>query len=258
MSRSIRGYQYSLVPLLMGLLFFLSSIVTVHAEPTIPKPIAGHLYVQDYEHLLTEQDAQAIEQVGAQLEKATKAQIVVAVVPDLQGYSIDEYATAMVRSWGIGNKKLNNGVLLLIAMKEKKSRIEVGYGLEGALSDHVVGRIQDRYLIPDFQSQEYSKGIRNTYSALVSAVAQEYKVSLKNQNAVSGQSSYELDLSNVPWWVILLAAIGIIGLVTLDILFFGGMITATIIRLLAMRGGGGGNNRYGGGSSGGGGAGRGW
>ncbi len=201
-----------------------------------------------------------MEQVGRQLEEQTRAQVVAVVVPDMGGEPIEEYATEMFRSWGLGNKKENNGVLLLIAMKERQSRIEVGYGLEGALSDHLAGRIQDRYLIPDFQRQEYSKGIRNTYGAIVSAAAREYKAALKNPDQAKTAAAHS-ENAELPWWAQLLLIVGAAIFLLIDWTLFGGMMTITLLQIVLRRGGRGGGRyggRYGGGSSGGGGAGRNW
>ena len=79
------------------------------------------------------------------LEKQTGAQIVVVTVQNLEGQSLEEYATELFRNYGIGDKEKNNGVLLLCAYEERQFRIEVGYGLEGTLTDGKTGRIQDEY-----------------------------------------------------------------------------------------------------------------
>ena len=91
---------------------------------------------------------QIILAYSSALAKRTKTQVVVLTVPTLDGESIEDYGLSVLREWGIGDKKENNGVLLLVATKDRKSRIEVGYGLEGVLPDGLTGRIQDQYMLP--------------------------------------------------------------------------------------------------------------
>ena len=85
-----------------------------------------------------------------------------------------EYSTNLFRQFGIGDKEKNNGLLILIALEERKSRIEVGYGLEGVLPDGKTGRIQDEYMIPYFKDNNFDEGILNGYKALFKEVANEY------------------------------------------------------------------------------------
>jgi uncharacterized membrane protein YgcG len=106
--------------------------------------------------------------------------VVVVTVPSLNGSVLEEYATDMFRTYGLGDARLNNGVLLLVAMQEHQFRIEVGYGLEGAFTDGFCGRVRDKFLTPAFKQQDYNKGIREAYTILAARVAAEYKVSLSN------------------------------------------------------------------------------
>src|SRR5665648_647780 len=80
---------------------------------------------------------------------------------------------------GESDKKLNNGLLNLVSPTDGVARIEVGYGLEGAMPDAKTGRIQDEYMLPYFKSNDYNKGILNGYSALAQEVAKEYQVTLE-------------------------------------------------------------------------------
>jgi uncharacterized protein len=90
----------------------------------------------------------------------------------------------MLRQWKIGDKALNNGVLLLVAVGDRQSRIEVGYGLEGALNDAKVGQIQDEYFIPYFERGDYEQGIWDGYKAVMRVVYAEYGVAVPNDNLV--------------------------------------------------------------------------
>ncbi len=111
---------------------------------------------------------------GESLYSACGAQVVVATVSDLGGNDIESYSLNMARSWEIGDKDENNGVLLLLAVSERKVRIEVGYGLEGALPDSKTGRILDTYGMDYFRNDEFSEGLASVYNSLINEVYIEY------------------------------------------------------------------------------------
>lgn len=237
------------------------------AETPVPPRPTSSIYVQDYAGVLSEDAKAHIRAQGARLAAQTKAQVVVVTVPTLDGANPDEFGLAILRQWGIGDKKLNNGVLMLVAVQDRISRIEVGYGLEGALPDGKTGRIQDENMVPFFKQGKYEAGIVNGYQALTSVVAKEYNVELKQGTAQSQQPATQKQSSNwfdeLPLWVKVLVGLGLIGLLLIDWLFLGGNITSLIIMMLTMgrRGGGGnggGSDGFGGGSGGGGGSSRNW
>ncbi len=142
-------------------------------------------YVNDYANLLSTDVEQYIISTNKTLNSQTGAQIVVVTVPNLEGQSLEEYATALFRKFGIGDKTKNNGVLMLLALEERQMRIEVGYGLEGVLTDGKTGRIQDEYIIPYLKENNWNEGIRNGYSKILEEVANEYQVDVGEINAVS-------------------------------------------------------------------------
>ena len=93
------------------------------------------------------------------LEKQSQRQLVVATIPDLQGYEIADYGYRLGDHWGIGDKGRDDGVILIVAPKDRKVRIEVGYGLEGILPDILAGRIIRNAIIPRFKADDYPGGI---------------------------------------------------------------------------------------------------
>ncbi|HMM22986.1 MAG TPA: TPM domain-containing protein [Selenomonadales bacterium] len=236
------------------------------AQPQIPPPpTSGSLFVQDYAGVLSGDTKTTLSLLGSQLKGKTKAHVVLVTVKSLGGVPASDYALAILRQWGVGDKSLNNGVVILVAVEDRESRIEVGYGLEGRLNDAKVGRIQDQYMIPHFQQGDYDRGILNGYQAVVDEVAREYNVEIKTdakpvQRAQPAASESAWD--HLPWWAKLAIGIGILGLFLIDWIFFGGQFTWLILALLFRRGGGGGGGYggggFGGGSGGGGGAGRKW
>jgi len=118
-------------------------------------------------------------QISAMLEaheSGTTNQVVVVTVPDLQGYSIEEYGYQLGRHWAIGQKGRNNGVLLIVAKAERKVRIEVGYGLEGLLTDAIASNIINTVITPRFKRAQFDEGIMDGSAAVIAALGGEYKI----------------------------------------------------------------------------------
>ncbi len=111
---------------------------------------------------------------SAALEKATGAQIVVATVNSLEGQDIESYANRLFRSWGIGDREKNNGLLILLAPNERQIRVEVGYGLEGRINDAKAGRLIDEYAYGYLADDEFDEGLYQLYNALLDEVYAEY------------------------------------------------------------------------------------
>lgn len=219
---------------------YLTIAAVAWAQPQVPPAPTSSLYVQDYAGVLTNESKNRINSLGSQLAAKTKAQVVVVTVKSLDGAVLEDYALAILREWGIGDKTLNNGVVMLVSVGDRQSRIEVGYGLEGALPDAKTGRIQDEYMIPWFQQGDYDKGIINGYQALSGAVAKEYNLELKTDakpapkaRAANQDQSW---FATLPWWGQMLLVAGVLSLFVMDWLFFGGTITYLLLSLLRGRG----------------------
>lgn len=227
--------------------------VCADAAPAIPpKPSAGTgVYVQDYAGIIRESDKKLMLQLGQELDNKTTAQVAVLTIPSLEGESLEDYSLEVLRTWGIGQKGKDNGVLILIAAKDRKSRIEVGYGLEGVLPDGLTGRIQDRYMLPYFRKGDYSKGILQGYAATAGTIAKAAGVEL---NGV--QTSRPQQQQSSGWNLLYL--LGIVGFLIVDNVFLGGMFTSLLLMMFLRGGGGGRGGGFGGGSGGGGGSSRSW
>lgn len=124
----------------------------------------------------------SLEHTLATYETNTTNQIVVVTLSSLQGYDIADYGYQLGRYWGIGTKEHNNGVLLIIAPSERKVRIEVGYGLEGALPDAIANTIIQKEILPTFKQGRYFEGASNGVNAIISATKGEYKASKKSKH----------------------------------------------------------------------------
>ena len=137
-------------------------------------------YVNDSANILSNESENYIVNMNRQLEEKTGAQIVVVTVNNLENKSIEDYATELFRNYGIGNKEKNNGVLLLVAIDERKVKIEVGYGLEGKITDGKAGRILDDYVVPYFKENNWNDGIINGFNAILKEVTEEYQINIEN------------------------------------------------------------------------------
>jgi uncharacterized protein len=140
------------VPLLLSLL----SGAVLGDEPKFP-PLTGR--VVDDAGILTRSTRAALTDMLAQHERETGNQVVVVTLKDLQGYTIEDFGYQLGRKWGIGQKERNNGVLLIVAPKEHKVRIEVGYGLEGTLTDAISRTIIEQEILPAFRRGDYNGGV---------------------------------------------------------------------------------------------------
>lgn len=234
------------------------------AAPQIPpKPTAAAgIYVQDYAQVLSAEDKSRLLSIGQELDNKTTAQLAVVTVKTLDGQPIEDYALAILREWGIGSKEKNNGALIVVAVQDRRSRIEVGYGLEGLLTDGLTGRIQDQAMIPYFRKGNYAAGIVNGYAVTASLIAKDAGVQLtainSEQIAVPAKTTNNTD-QEYPFWLKLLIGAGIVLLLIIDNLFLGGVLTQMLFFMfLRGRGGGGGRGGFGGGSGGGGGSSRSW
>jgi uncharacterized protein len=134
------------------------------AAPGFP-PLSGR--VVDAANLLDPAQEQALTAKLETLEKGTGRQLVVATIPDLQGYAIEDYGYQLGRAWAIGRKDVNDGVLLIVAPAEKKVRIEVGYGLEPVLTDALSSVIIQQAILPPFREGRMAEGIIAGTDALI-------------------------------------------------------------------------------------------
>jgi uncharacterized protein len=135
-------------------------------------PLKGR--VNDLADMLTPATRQQLETALAQLEKSDSTQVVVLTIPSLEGENLEEYAMRVVEKWQIGQKRVDNGVLLLVSKNDRKIRIEVGYGLEGKLTDLISGRIIRNVMVPEFKMGQFDQGIIQGVSAIVATVRGEY------------------------------------------------------------------------------------
>lgn len=159
--------------------------VPLLAEPSFPE-LSGR--VVDEAHLLSASQHQQLDVQLAALEQGSSIQLVVVTLASLQGYSIEEFGYQLGRHWGIGQQAKNNGVLLLVAPNERKVRIEVGYGLEGQLTDAIASNIIRGRILPRFKQGDMPAGIAAGVTAISQVVAGDYQPVAQTQ----GQEAHSL------------------------------------------------------------------
>jgi uncharacterized protein len=128
-------------------------------------PLRGR--VNDYAGLVPADKAQQLEERLARFETETGHQVAVLTIPSLEGDPIEDFGIRVAEAWKIGQKGFDNGAILLIAQKDRKLRIEVGYGLEGVLPDAIANRIISEVIVPRFRENDYAGGIEAGITAIL-------------------------------------------------------------------------------------------
>lgn len=154
-------------------LLLVATSFLVHAQRAIPAHNA--VWVHDEANVLSASAKAQMEALLQAHRDSTSTQIAVLIVPSLEGEDIDGYSVRVFEAWKLGQKGKDNGVLFLIAMQERQMRIEVGYGLEGVLTDALSSRINRNEVAPYFREGNYEAGIQAGVVAIIKAVAGEYK-----------------------------------------------------------------------------------
>ncbi len=133
--------------------------------------------VNDTAGMFSQQVVSQTENILSQFEASDSTQIVVLTVPSLEGDILEEYSMRVVEAWKIGQKGLDNGALLLITRDDRRLRIEVGYGLEGSLTDLTAGRIIGQVIVPNFKKGDFDAGLSAGVQAMIQAVRGEFTAS---------------------------------------------------------------------------------
>jgi uncharacterized protein len=198
--------RLSLLAFILAVLVMIATFAApAWSAPTFPK-LDGR--VTDAAGILPAATRADLDAKLAALEKTTTIQLVVATVPDLQGYEIDEYGYQLGRAWGIGQKGSNNGAVLIVAPNEKKVRIEVGYGLEGVLTDGLTSQIIRRNIVPSFKAGDMAGGVTAGTDALVALL--QLPADQRQQAAVAAAASERQHsngssgLGTIIWLIIIL------------------------------------------------------
>lgn len=152
----------------------LASPALAHTSPGSPSG-----YVNDFAQVLSDQTKRGLESELAAFEQTTSNQVAVAIVPSMGGDYIENYAIKLFEEWEVGKKDTDNGVLLLLSIEERKMRIEVGYGLEGALPDSVAQSILNNEMTPRLKAGDYDGAVTAGVRAIEAATRGEYTATQK-------------------------------------------------------------------------------
>lgn len=161
--------------ILFILTVFFSFCASAQMEKIISTPPNPPKLVNDYTNTLTPQQKEALEAKLVKYDDSTSNQIAVIIVDKLDGYSIEDAAIELGRKWGVGNKDFNNGVVVLVAKTDRKMTIQVGYGLEGALTDLTTKSIIDNTITPNFKADNYYRGLDEGTDDIIKAAEGRYK-----------------------------------------------------------------------------------
>jgi uncharacterized protein len=155
------------------------------ARPDLAMP---EHYVDDLAHVVNPQDAHALNGILQELEQKTGVQYIILTVDSTGGLPIEQFSIELLDQWKLGQKGKDNGVLFTLALKDRAYRFEVGYGLEGVLTDRFTGQVGRNVLAPYLKKGEYSRGIYAANLAVVRRLADHYKVTLAGMPTLPRQN----------------------------------------------------------------------
>ncbi len=196
------------------LVSILITIVASAAVASTPEPPATPRdYVTDLAGVISSDVKTQLNALLLELEQKTTAQVLVLTVQSLDGQSIEEFAFNTKEKWKLGQKGKDNGVLIAVAVKDHKYRLEIGYGLESVLPDSLVGTIGREYLVPYFRKGDYSTGIANATVALIQTIARHEGVQITGMSGV--RSDHEISTGKPPsiFHIAIIAIFMVIGLI---------------------------------------------
>jgi len=202
--------------LLPSLIVMLS---TVFAGPAacaaIDLPMPRH-YVEDYADVIDSSEEQSLNGILQELEQKTSVQYIVLTVRSTEGVPIEQFAIEHAQKWKLGRKGKDNGMLFVLAAEDRRYRFEVGYGLEGFITDQYCGRVGREVLVPHLKKGQYSRGIYEANLQIVKKIADESGVSLTGMPKLTPapmqrKETYEPCCTFLPFLILLLLIFGGIG-----------------------------------------------
>lgn len=195
------SYGLLLIPVLLGLL--LSNAFAADLPVLTGRVVDGA-------NVIDSATRDAITQKLGAFEAKSSDQVVVVTVPSLDGEAIEPYSNRLYRAWALGQKQENNGVLLVVAPNDRKVRIEVGYGLEGTLTDLLSRLIIENAIIPGFRSGDYSGGIARGVDDILTVLSGD-----SAELQARAKRNIQKESSNIDWFGVIFISIWVL-------IFFGG------------------------------------
>ena len=187
MARCFSGQK---IPFVLGggLFFIIQLLFIVPVSRAVEIPVLTGR-VNDYASMISAQAEAQINEKLALLEENESTQVVVLTIESLEGEPLEDFSIRLVEAWKIGQEEFDNGVVLLAVKKDRMLRIEVGYGLEGALTDLTAGRIVDNGIVPLFKKGQFDQGFVQGVDMIIAAVKGEYSASGKAVESEDGGGS---------------------------------------------------------------------
>jgi uncharacterized protein len=152
-------------------------------------PPKSETLVTDYTGTLSASDKDQLEKKLVTFNDSSSTQIAVVILKSVGDYDINDYGQKLGRAWGIGQKSKNNGILVLVAMGDRKVSIQTGYGAEGALPDVITHEIIQNDIRPRFKAGDYYGGLNTATDDIIKYTKGEYKADKKASNQVKGGGS---------------------------------------------------------------------
>lgn len=238
---------------LFSLAFLTLFVLHAVAADVAPKPPR---YFNDFASLVDSQTAERLNRQLEDFERQTSNQLLVVVYPSLPpDAAIEDFTQDAFRAWKPGQQGRNNGAILFVFVKDRKMRIQTGYGLEGALPDAICKRIISDEITPRFQARDFAGGLTAGVNAMIAATHGEYKGA--GRTVAENRAQARGDQGNIVDLVIFLVVLGIIGLSWVRRASRGTVYTSSGSRVSGgiwwVGDGGGGGGNWGGGGAGGGG-----
>jgi uncharacterized protein len=166
-------------------------------------------FTNDFAGILSPQAVQRLDRLAVEVQQKTGVQMAFVLIRSLQGEPIEDFSINLARRWGIGQRKENKGLLLLLVIDDRRSRLEVGYGLEPILPDGRAGAIL-RSMRPFLRERRYDEGLRQAASQIAALLADSAGVTLEDQPAAPRRRS---PAPESPLWVLALGAAGVLWLI---------------------------------------------
>ena len=199
----------------------LVAFATMSLGQSVP-PLQGR--VNDYAELLDATAEDALTRQLTAIDSSTSAEVVILTIASLEGRELEPYANEIFNEWGLGKRALNNGVLILVARNDRKVRIEVGYGLEGTVTDALAGRIIRNTMAPHFKNGDYTAGIQEAVNAIEAAIKGDSQAAIEPVPTAANQPKSN-DSGAFGW----LVGLFIIFMLLLPFVLVGGFITLVFV-----------------------------
>lgn len=161
-------------------------LVSAAVAQNIPSPPDPPRMVADFAKVLSQSELDALERKLVAYRDSTSTEIAVVIVNDLQGYEVTDYAFRIGEKWGVGQRGKNNGVVILVAIDDRKAAIATGYGLEGAIPDIATRHIRENQMNPNFREGNFYKGLDEATTTIMKLASGEFTADDMTQEIPTG------------------------------------------------------------------------